>query len=76
MNIFLWLWRLSHFPSLVGFLASVAFSVTSQFDSHSVPVGLLEGLKRTACSEPVLGLDDFGGGATVQSSLVKALRVR
>lgn len=40
------------------------------------PVGLVEGLKRTACSELVLREDDFRGEATVQSNQVKALRIR
>lgn len=57
-------------------LVSVGFNVTSQFGSQSVPVGLLEGLKRTAYSELALGVDDFLGGAAVQSSQVKALRIR
>lgn len=57
-------------------LASVGFDVTSQFGSQSAPVCLLEGLKRTACSKLALDVDDFLGGATVQSSQVKALRIR
>lgn len=51
----------------------MGFDITSQFGSQSVPVGLLEGLKSTACSKLALGVDDFLGGAAVQSSQIKAL---
>lgn len=44
------------------------------------PVGLLEGLKKTVCSQLVLREDDFSGGGrggvAVQSNQVKALRIR
>lgn len=60
--------KLNIFLVSTWLVASVGFDVTSQFGSQSVPVGLLEGLKRTACSKLALGVDDFLGGAAVQSS--------
>lgn len=67
-------WTTSHF--WLRFPTLVAFTITSQFSSHSVQVSLLEGLKRSVCSELVYRVDDFRGGHTDQTSQVKALRIR